>query len=133
MVPYKKLFAVSAILMGLSNVAYAAGNSLGSPGREIFTPTLQKADTEVFTCRVVNTGKRPNAIDIVILGSKGTPLETQKSVTLAPGATTSDISRTKNMVGYCKVTAKSSPNDVLVTLCTQAFANGPCQVAVTGE
>lgn len=139
MVPYKKLFTTAVLLIGLSGMAYAENDSGGrvsssdAPGRTIFTPTLQKADTEVFTCRAVNTGKLPNDIDIVILSSKGTPLETQKSVILQPGATTSDSSKTKNTIGYCKVTAKSSPNNILVTLCSQPFTGGPCQAVVTGQ
>ena len=137
-VPCKKLFVATAFLIGLSGAAYAASNGNGNgsgsvPGREIFTPTLQKADTEVFTCRAVNTGKQPNDVDIVILGSSGKPLETQKSVILQPGTTTSDITKTKNTVAYCKVTAKTSPNNILVTLCSQPFSGGPCQGAVTGE
>jgi len=136
-VPCKKLFAATVFLIGLSGAAYATNGTGGgvtsTPGREIFTPTLQKADTEVFTCRAVNTGKLPNSIDIVILSSKGTPLETQKSVVLLPGETTSDSSKTKNTIGYCKVTAKSSPNNILVTLCSQPFTQGPCQAVVTGQ
>ena len=133
-VPCKKLFVATAFLIGLSSAAHGAGGGVSStPGREIFTPTLQEADTEVFTCRAVNTGKLPNDIDIVILSSKGTPLETQKSVILKPGETTSDSSKTKNTIGYCKVTAKSSPNNIMVTLCSQPFTNGSCQAVVTGQ
>ncbi|NOT56979.1 MAG: hypothetical protein HOP18_20460 [Deltaproteobacteria bacterium] len=132
-IPYKKLFVATAFLVGLSSAAHGAGGGNPAPGREIFTPTLQKADTEVFTCRAVNTGKLPNAIDIVVLSSKGVPLETQKSVLLQPGETTSDSSKTKNTIGYCRVTAKTSPNNILVTLCSQPFTNGSCQAAVTGQ
>ena len=132
-IPYKKFFVATAFLIGLSGAAHGAGGVSSTPGREIFTPTLQKADTEVFTCRAVNTGKLPNAIDIVILSSKGIPLETQKSVVLQPGETTSDSSRTRNTIGYCKVTAKSSPNNIMVTLCSQPFTNGSCQAVVTGQ
>lgn len=133
-IPCKKLFAATAFLIGLSSAAYGAGGGgNATPGREIFTPTLQKASTEVFTCRAVNTGKLPNAIDIVVLSSKGIPLEAQKSVILQPGETTSDSSKTTNTIGYCKVTAKSSPNNIMVTLCSQPFTNGSCQAVVTGQ
>lgn len=134
-----KLVTATSLLIALSSVVYAKDNvsdhkaNSKPEGHQIMTPTLQKDSLEVFTCRVVNTGKRPHGVDIVILGSKGQPLETQKTVVLEPGATTSDSSTTRNTIGYCKVTMRESPKDALVTLCTQPFTGGPCQAVVTGQ
>lgn len=126
---YKKFLMLMVLVFGFTSVALGSGH-----GHVIFTPTLVKANNEMFTCRAVNTGDRAHQIDLVILSSTGTLLETQKSTLLKPGYTTSDSTKTtKNTIAYCKVTSQDSDEDILVTLCSQTTTNPSCLAVVTGQ
>jgi hypothetical protein len=130
----------TCLIVALSGAVHAKGGAAKPKpkaaelqGHQIMTPALQKDGFEVFTCRVVNTGKRPNKVEILILGSKGQALDTPKTAELKPGETTAESSATKNTIGYCKVTATESLETTLVTFCTQPFTGGSCQTVVTGQ
>lgn len=126
-----KTCAFVALALGVSGPVFAKDKE--DAGQHIYTPALQKGAGEVFTCRAVNTGKHDEAVDIAILSSEGKVLETQPAVVLKSGFTTSDTATTKNTIAYCRVTVKSSPKDILVTLCSQAAASNACQALVTGQ
>lgn len=162
LVSSKKVLVFSALMFALSGSALAGNDSKGKEDkkaevapvielpvvaqnegdsdkerghgkkRDIFTPALQKDSAQVFTCRVVNIGEKPMAVDINILSSKGVPLETQKSVFLMPGETSSDSTTTKNTIGYGKVMSER-PKKLLVTMCNQVNSKGACLAVVTGQ
>jgi hypothetical protein len=139
---YKKIcFAIALTVSGTSMVLAAkdnAGVKVTVPVPEassqyIYTPTLQKDTSEVFTCRVVNVGKTAQVFDIAILSSEGKPMETQAPATLPPGFTSSDSTNTKNTIGYCRVGIKGAPKDFLVTFCAQTATSSSCKAVVTGQ
>jgi len=142
---HKKYVVMAMILLGCVGIAEAkndndrSGSGSSSAfdvcngNRVIYTPTLQKDPAEAFTCRVVNVGKDSEAVCIVILGSTGQPLETQGPTEIKPGQTTSDSTITKNTIGYCKVTSKTSNNELRVTLCSKNTSKSACKAVVTAQ
>lgn len=155
LVSYKKIGLVIALVIGSASMAMAK-DKLTEPknvpqieppviplvvpesvkeaaGQEIYTPTLQKDPSEIFTCRVVNTGKQPQFFDIAILSSEGKPMETQPAATLPSGFTSSDSTNTKNTIGYCRVRVKGAAKNLLVTLCSQSSTSSTCKAVVTGQ
>ncbi len=140
LVSKKKLGLIVALAIAVSGSAFAK-DSEKDKGQEkqpevfnqyIYTPTLQKDPTDVFTCRVVNIGKKEQVFDINILSSQGKPMESQAPALLQPGFTSSDSTNTKNTIGYCRVGVKGSVNGVLVTFCTQSATSSACNAVVTG-
>lgn len=158
LVSYKKIGLVIALMIGSAGIAMAKDKdketvpNLGpqiepvvipivapqsakeeDSGQEIYKPTLQKDPSEVFTCRVVNIGKKPQFFDIAILSSEGKPIETQAAATLPSGFTSSDSTKTKNTIGYCRVRVKGAAKNMLVTLCSQSSTSSSCKAVVTGQ
>lgn len=136
LVSYKKLGLIVALTIAVSASAFAKDSEKEKEkevfNQYIYTPTLQKDPSDVFTCRVVNIGKKAQVFDINILSSQGKPMESQAPATLEPGFTSSDSTNTKNTIGYCRVGVKGSVNEVLVTFCTQSATSSACNAVVTG-
>ncbi|NOS73499.1 MAG: hypothetical protein HOP36_02925 [Methyloglobulus sp.] len=138
---YKKICVVIALTISSTGMALAKDSEKNhddskdheSSAQYIYTPTLQKDASEVFTCRVVNIGKNDQYFDIAILSSEGKPLETQAGAKLPSGFTSSDSAKTKNTIGYCRVGVKGSPKDLLVSLCSQSATSSSCNAVVTGQ
>lgn len=134
---YQKLSWVIVITIGFTGLVSANEKDKGkepeAPNQYIYTPTLQKDPSDVFTCRVVNIGKKAQSFDISILSSQGKPMESQAPALLQPGFTSSDSTNTKNTIGYCRVGVKGSANDFLVTFCSQSATSSSCNAVVTGQ
>jgi hypothetical protein len=132
---YKKICVAIALTVSSTSMVLAkdTGNAPEAANQYIYTPTLQKDTSEVFTCRVLNVGKNPQVFDIAILSSEGKPMETQAPAKLPAGFTSSDSTNTKNTIGYCRVGVKGAPKDFLVTLCTQTATSSSCKAVVIGQ
>jgi hypothetical protein len=139
---YKKICIAIAITVSSTSMVLAAKDTAHvketvtvpeAANHYIYTPTLQKDTSEVFTCRVVNVGKTPQVFDITILSSEGKPMETQAPAKLPVGFTSSDSTNTKNTIGYCRVGVKGAPKDFLVTFCSQTATSSSCKAVVTGQ
>ena len=132
---YQKICWVIVMTIGFTGLASAKDKDEApeAANQYIYTPTLQKDPSDLFTCRVVNIGKKSQTFDISILSSQGKSLESQAPALLQPGFTSSDSTNTKNTIGYCRVGVKGSAKDFLVTFCSQSATSSSCNAVVTGQ
>lgn len=105
--------AAWATTLFLTAVAAYAGPAAATV---VATPSLQKADSQYFNCRVLNLGKKQISVTLEIRSSSGGALSSLDR-DVNPGWTESVSYFDSASIGYCVVTGKFSKKKILATFC----------------